>query len=126
MPFPSGRQVGGDGTAPAAFIKRTSATELRFTASGVDGMSKKAISMQMMPLHEIMEEAYAVYFKCSGPPKPVVFAPGGATVPSADLSDWTLQNVESAGKRDAATTRSGVSQVCRVLLQRPVYLGWLT
>jgi hypothetical protein len=45
-----------------------------------------------------MEERYAVYFNCRGPPSQIPFAHGGASVPSSTAADWYFEN--------AAITRS--------------------
>ena len=49
---------------PSTFIKRNSSTELTFVASGTN--LEGAVAVPMVPLFQIMEEAYAVYFKTDG------------------------------------------------------------
>jgi len=52
-------------TNPASFIVRNSSTELEFEATAADGSK-----LRMIPLREVMEEQYVVYFMTAGT-KPV-------------------------------------------------------
>ena len=61
----------GDANDPASFIRRTAALE--FEARAADGSA-----MRMIPLRDVRDEAYAVYFHTSGtkPAQPeVVYCP---------------------------------------------------
>ena len=63
----------GDANDPASFIRRTAALE--FEARAADGSA-----MRMIPLRDVRDEAYAVYFHTSGtkPAQPeVVYCPEG-------------------------------------------------
>lgn len=65
-----------------------------------------------MPLYQVMEESYAVYFNAGPPPSEIPYAAGGATVPSADISDWDLQGASSTtsklpGAMDLRTSGPG-------------------
>eukprot|EP01048_Picozoa_sp_COSAG05_P013795 COSAG05_NODE_1503_length_4694_cov_3.721219_4_plen_89_part_00 len=63
---------------PESFITRSSSAELRFTATGKQGLGGAAkVSMPMIPLYEVMEEAYAVYFNCQGPPSEIPYSATG-------------------------------------------------
>lgn len=56
--------------------------------------------MAMIPLYQIMKEAYSVYFKTTGFSE-VKYSASGATVPSALSTDWSFEG--------AATTASKIS-----------------
>ena len=57
--------------------------------------------MVMIPLYQIMREAYAVYFKTDGFPE-VKYSATGATAPTASVGgDWSLANAAAAHSRIA-------------------------
>ena len=112
---------GGDGAKPEAFIRRAAdATELRFVASGKD-MVGGPVAMDMMPLYEIMEESYAVYFKCGGAPALVPYSAAGSMIPTSDPIDFELKNAATQslgghglapGQADIRTSGPGVISSC--------------
>lgn len=87
----------GHGLEPTSFITRTSRTALNFSASGKDFVGHPKI-MAMIPLFQIMEEEYCVYFKTSGESN-IPYSPGGAAVPSASSGDWQFSGAGIAPTR---------------------------
>lgn len=76
----------GDAMQPDTFMTRNSSTALRFVARGQNASFAPA-ELALMPLLEIMDETYAVYFNTRAP-SPVPYTPGGAMVPSAEPADY--------------------------------------
>ena len=94
----------GDALKPESFIKRVSTTELKFVASGKEAVTSTSVSMDMIPLFEVMEESYAVYFDCQGPPSAIPYDKSGhALVPSEDPTDWVFSGTifQTHGRRAA-------------------------
>lgn len=104
----------GEQLKPETFIKRSSTTELKFVASGKD-MTGKPITMPMIPLFEVMEESYAVYFDCQGPPYAIPWdASGHAMVPSDISNDYIFTGAaigasKLPGASDIRTTGPNVA-----------------
>ena len=113
----------GEQLKPETFIKRSSTTELKFVASGKN-MVGSPVSLPMIPLFEVMEESYAVYFDCQGPPSAIPYDPSGhAVVPSSEASDFTFKGAATGvsklpGATDIRTT--GPSVVSELTLSHPV------
>merc|ERR1711998_95703 len=79
--------------------------------------------MAMIPLYEVMEETYAVYFSCGGPPSEIPFAPGGAAVPSDSAADWSFQGAATTTSKLPGTTdlrTSGPNGVSQMTLTHPL------
>jgi hypothetical protein len=75
----------------ASFITRGATVGvLNFTARGKDVVGKDVV-MAMIPLFEVMEEKYCVYFRTTTT-SDVPYSAGGAVVPSQDSSDWEFDN----------------------------------
>jgi hypothetical protein len=117
--------VSSEPLKPETFIKRSSSTALTFTATGKTAVAHENISLSMIPLFEVMEESYAVYFNCRGPPSAIPYdASGHAMVPSNDNSDWTFQNAATtnsklAGMVDIRTT--GPNVLSSMTLTHPIF-----
>eukprot|EP00041_Stephanoeca_diplocostata_P030284 m.912521 g.912521 ORF g.912521 m.912521 type:complete len:893 (+) comp23727_c0_seq18:76-2754(+) len=75
---------------PSTFIARnhTVQSSLAFTAQGTGDLGSN-MTMSMLPLFTIMDEAYTVYFRTQLD-TPVTYAVGGASVPSATNADWSF------------------------------------
>eukprot|EP00756_Hemistasia_phaeocysticola_P014971 Hpha_TRINITY_DN15377_c2_g13::TRINITY_DN15377_c2_g13_i1::g.88518::m.88518/K09955/K09955; uncharacterized protein len=68
---------------PSGYIKRNSTDTLDFEATGGRGLGlNQSVTIRMVPLFEVMSEAYTVYYHTQGR-SVVPYAPGGATVGSA-------------------------------------------
>ena len=113
----------GEPMKPESFIKRNSSTSLRFVATGTSGMSGAKVSMGMMPLYEVMEESYAVYFSCSGPPSEIHYAAAGATVPSATKPDWFFKGAATTNSKLPGSTdirTAGPKTISTLTLAHPI------
>ena len=74
---------------PTKFITRGAAEGvLNFTARGKDDVGR-SINMAMIPLFEVMQEKYCVYFRTTAA-SDVPYAAGGATVPTQSTGDWQV------------------------------------
>jgi hypothetical protein len=113
----------GEQLKPETFIKRSSTTELKFVASGKN-MVGSPVNLPMIPLFEVMEESYAVYFDCQGPPSGIPYDPSGhAVVPSSEASDFTFKGAATGasklpGATDIRTT--GPNVVSELTLSHPI------
>ena len=100
-------------TDPSSFIKRLGGDKLQFEATGADGSK-----MTMIPLKDVMEEKYAVYFYTAGtkPPQPSVhYCPTSRGQPKPDgISDTEDETgcepawPPSAPSDETAPSRRGV------------------
>lgn len=95
---------------PSQWIRRSSDAKLTFEASGLNAWSGDAMSMPMIPLFEVMEETYTVYFDTNTPPV-LPYSPQGAVMPSTKAADLQTSGAASVGTgpRDSAT--SGLSNI---------------
>eukprot|EP00050_Salpingoeca_kvevrii_P017944 m.69452 g.69452 ORF g.69452 m.69452 type:complete len:836 (-) comp7818_c0_seq2:170-2677(-) len=82
----------GASSSPETFITRTDPGKLAFKARGT--VDESPITMQMLPLLDIMDEAYTVYFN-SLPPSPVPYSPSGSPVPCSSAVDFAFFNGSS-------------------------------
>eukprot|EP01062_Namystynia_karyoxenos_P069283 TRINITY_DN64807_c0_g1_i1.p1 TRINITY_DN64807_c0_g1~~TRINITY_DN64807_c0_g1_i1.p1 ORF type:complete len:863 (+),score=230.70 TRINITY_DN64807_c0_g1_i1:72-2591(+) len=108
------------------FIRRTSETALEFQARGSDGVVlNDSLSFTMMPLLQVVDEHYTVYFQTRAA-TPVPFAPGGSQVPSlgGDLrfSGGASQNTGPADPRCSGdNVRTGnPGEQSRAVLAHPI------
>jgi len=85
--------AGGKALEPATFIVRKSSQELLFEATGATySQPEGGVKMLMMPLYQIMEESYSVYFKTVGISE-VKYSASGAAVPTSSVGgDWSCVN----------------------------------
>jgi DUF1680 family protein len=51
----------------------SSSSSLTFVATGRNGISGTPVNMTLIPLYTVMEESYAVYFNCQGPPSDIPY-----------------------------------------------------
>jgi hypothetical protein len=113
-----------DGSAanPSAFITRTSNSVLNFTAVGNNSVGD-AVSLPMIPLFEVMDETYCVYFTTTGASR-VPYAVGGATVPSASSGDWHFENAGTTPTRQAGASvdlrTAGPNTVSTLTISHPI------
>jgi len=98
----------GSATDPSRWIRRSSDSKLSFEASGRDAWSSAALSVPMIPLFEVMEETYSVYFDTNVPPV-LPYSPQGATMPSTKSQNLQTSGAASVsgGPRDGATSGGG-------------------
>jgi len=92
----------GSSEHPSSFITRQTTHALNFTARGGTIAGGKT-PLSMIPLFEVMEEEYCVYFRTTGQ-SDVRYAPGGALVPSASSADWQFSNAGTASTRMSDAT----------------------
>ena len=115
----------GEAVKPASFIKRASTTELKFVATGNEAITGKTTSMHMIPLFEVMEESYAVYFDCRGPPSAIPYDKSGhALVPSETSADWVFANAATTNSKLPGHTdlrTAGPKVISTMTLSHPIY-----
>lgn len=115
----------GEALEPESFIKRASTTELKFVASGKEAISGTSVSMDMIPLFEVMEESYAVYFNCRGPPSSIPYDKSGyAVVPSEDATDWVFKNAATTNSKLPGHTdlrTAGPRAISTMTLSHPIF-----
>lgn len=107
---------------PSTYLKRVSDSELVFSATGTRLM--KPFNITLIPLYQVMNERYTVYFNLK-PDSYIPYTPGGASVPSLTANDYSFGGgsgiVESrvAGLQDI---RSGnPNEVNQVLSEHLIY-----
>jgi len=116
-------------TDPSSFIRRTSADALEFEAAGADGSQ-----IRMIPLADVLDEQYVVYFYSAGtkPPQPAVhYCPTSAGVAAAGAAHDEAQEDEfgcepawppSAPETPASRgVRWGIDAHGRIAPHQPVY-----
>lgn len=95
---------------PAQWMRRTSSENLAFTADGVNSWSGAASSMTLMPLFEVMDETYTVYFDTNKPPV-IPYGPQGATVPSVTAADLQTEGSASITNAPHDASTSGQANI---------------